>query len=162
MNLSIYNHSVFNNSTPTDPPEKVTTKRVLNMTGSLFGVSNLYDKYMEKAPSVIINKAKASGYENLYSMKISDDGLLIKITVKDQERNLKEIKADFLNGRSGIIVKKGDIPYGNVDIIERKFDEIKDRDPESHNDYDLITLEKGETISLPIEAVIIQEKPCGF
>ena len=115
-------------------------------------------------PEEKINLANSNGYSEYYDIKLSKDGELYEVTVKKTSNLVKDptlgtIKKDF-GVRDNVFIQKGEIPYGNEDLIRNAG---KNMTPDARNvDYDSTQLREGNTIRIPVEEVNIQDSPRGF
>lgn len=108
--------------------------------------------------------AMMNNYSEYYDIKLSNDGKMFKITVKEtpwytKNPNLATIKSDFGIG-NGVLVQKGNIPYGNDTLINKRAQAGSSADGRN-TDYDKAVLEAGDTINIPVACVSINGTPRG-
>lgn len=111
--------------------------------------------------------AKLNGYGDLYDLKIN--GGCLEITVKKSKwymplPELGTIKSDFLGSEDGILISKGQIPYGNDELItKRRNEQIESlQNDRGHIDYDELTLQEGDVIRIPLDKFVVKDSAKGF
>ena len=112
-----------------------------------------------------IDLANKNGFGEYYDLKPSSDGKYIILKVKDsgiftQNPTLDTIKSDF-GIASGVLVNKGEIPYGNQEVIEKRAKPGSTADGRN-TDYDAAKLLPGDKLNIPLEEVKISDSPRGF
>ena len=119
------------------------------------------------SPEEKLKLAELNGYNKPYELSLVtvDGKKCLQVKVRKTKwyypnPQLKTIKADF--GLSdGLLVRKGEIPYGNKDVIDKRA--VPGSTPDGRNtDYDAAELEAGDVINIPIENVKINDSPKGF
>lgn len=119
------------------------------------------------APEEKLAMANINGYNKPYELSLVTVGGTKCLQVKVRKTKwyypnpqLKTIKADF-GLPNGLLVRKGEIPYGNEDVIGKRA--VPGSTPDGRNtDYDVAELEAGDVINIPIEQVKINDSPKGF
>ena len=109
--------------------------------------------------------AELNNFGEYYDIKLSEDGKMFKVTVKDagafvENPTLGTLKADF-GIDDGVFVKKGEIPYGNGDIIQKRSKPGSSADGRN-TDYDQTKFEPGDSINIPVALIKITDSPRGF
>ena len=112
-----------------------------------------------------LNLAKMNGFSDYYDIKLSEDGKMFQVTVKKtgiltKNPTLDTIKSDF-GIDDGVLVQKGNIPYGNENLIEKRSEAGSSADGRN-TDYNVTKLLPGDTINLPVALVNLDSSPRGF
>ena len=109
--------------------------------------------------------AEMNDFGEYYDIKLSEDGKMFQVTIKKTgfftpNPTLDTIKADF-GIADHVLVGKGNIPYGNEELIQKRSKLGSSVDGRNTN-YNFTKLEPGDTINLPVANINIDGSPRGF
>ena len=102
--------------------------------------------------------AEAFSYNEFYDITFKDDNLILTIKKADGYRypSAATIKKDFLDGKSDILLGKGE-EHPNAEVFQLR-EPALDIDT-GHIDYNEAVFEAGDKLVIPIKEVVIKDVP---